>query len=376
LNKAVFATQSLNDKISNRQLQILLVLDILGTGVTALPRTAAESAGQDGWVSVLIAALAAAVVVWLAATLAQRFPSMSFPDYTSAVLPRPLAVVCSVGLLVKLTVTCALELRIFGEIIRHTMLPQTPFAVVCGLMLLLSAYAAAKGYETRARIGEILIYIVVLPLVFVFALAARESDFTNLLPVLDTPVADILNGAGQSLFAFTGMELVLLAYPYLAKPKQARRAAVQAILLTGGLMAAVTVITLARFTSSGTMASPWPVLDMMDTVDLPGSFIERQEALMMTFWIVSLFAVVNAGLFFSALLLRDTVKRGKHYQYILFLIPVIFALSLWPESMTRTYALLRLLNRTFGTALYAFVIPLLLVMAFLRRKKKEGEGNA
>ena len=367
--------RALNDKISNRQLQILLVLDILGTGVTALPRTAAESAGRDGWVSVLLASLAAAIVVWLAATLAQRFPSMSFPDYAAAILPKPFAAALSAVLIVKLVGTCALELRIFGEIVRHTMLPETPFPAVCALMLLLSAYAAGKGYETRARVGEILIYLAALPLVFVFALAARETDFTNLMPVLDTPLTGILAGAGQSVFAFTGMELVLLAYPYLANPKQARGAAVGAILLTGGLMAAVTVITLARFTAAGAMASPWPVLDMMDTVDLSGSFIERQEALMMTFWIVSLFAVVNAGLFFSSLLLRDAVKRGKHYQYVLALLPVIFALSLMPSGMAQTYALLRLLNRTLGTALYAGVIPGMLAMALLRRKK-EGGANA
>ena len=367
--------QSLNDKISNRQLQILLVLDILGTGVTVLPRTAAVSAGRDGWVSVLAAALAAAAVVWLAATLAGRFPSMSFPDYTAALLSKPLAAVLSVGLIGKLVVTCALELRVFGEIIRHTMLPETPFPVVCALMLLVSAYAAGKGYETRARIGEILIFIVVLPLVFIFALAARETDFTNLLPVMETPPVDILKGAGQSLFAFTGMELVLLAYPYLARPKRARGAAVGAVLLTGGLMAAVTVITIARFTAAGTVSSPWPVLDMMDTVDLPGSFIERQEALMMTFWIVSLFAVVNAGLFFSSLLLRDVVKRGKHFWYVLGLIPVIFLFSLCPADMTQTYVLLRLLNRVLGTALYFGVIPILLVIALLRRKK-EGEADA
>ena len=360
--------QSLNDKISLRQLQVLLVLDILGTGVTALPRTAANAAAQDGWLSVLIATAAACLVVFMAASLAKRFPSMSFPNYTAAILPAPLATLLSLALTIKITLNCALELRIFGEIVRHTMLPTTPFAVVCATMLLISAYAAAKGYETRARIGEILIFIVLVPLVVIFGLSLRETDMTNLAPVLDTPPLQILDGAAQSVFAFTGMELVLLAFPYLSKPQKARGAATLAILATGLIMTIVTALTIARFTADGTTPRPWPVLDMMDTIELPGSFVERQEALMMSFWIVSLFAVVNAGLFFSSLLLRDIVRRGKHYMYVLLLLPVIFIISLLPESMTQTYNLLRLLNRTVGTAFYAAIIPLLLLAAILRKK--------
>ena len=365
--------QALNDKISLRQLQILLVLDILGTGVTALPRTAASYAAQDGWVSVLFAALAACAVAFMAATLAGRFPSMSFPHYTEALWPRPLAAIIGLALTAKLVLNCALELRIFGEIVRHTMLPETPFAVVCALMLLVSAYAAAKGYETRARIAEILIFVVAVPLVVIFTLAARESDYTNLMPVLDTPVQDIANGAAHSAFAFTGVELILLAFPYLAKPQKARRAAVSAVAITGVVMAAVTAMTIARFSPAGVLPRAWPVLDMMDAIDLPGSFVERQEALMMSFWIVSLFAVVNAGLFFSSLLLRDITRRGKHYQYVLGLTPIVFALSLLPRGMTQTYALLRTLNHTVGTAFYLGVIPLLLLTAIARRKKQVRE---
>ena len=368
--------QSLNDKISLRQLQILLVLDILGTGVTALPRIAAESAGQDGWISVIIATAAACLVVFMAASLAKRFPNMSFPNYTAAILPAPLASLISLVLTIKITLNCALELRIFGEIVRHTMLPTTPFAVVCAIMLLISAYAAARGYETRARIGEILIFVALLPLIVIFSLAARETDLSNLQPVLDVTPMQILDGAAQSVFAFTGMELILLAFPYLAKPQKARRAATLAILAVGLLMTIVTALTIARFTAAGTTPRPWPVLDMMDTIDLPGSFIERQEALMMSFWIVSLFAVVNAGLFFSSLLLRDIVKHGKHSMYVLLLIPIIFLLSMLPESMTQTYNFLRLLNRTLGSAFYAAVIPLLLLIAILRKTGTDQKHGA
>jgi len=364
---------SLNDKISIRQLQILLILDVLGTGVTALPRVTASIAGRSGWLCVLGATGLAAAAAWLMMTLALRFPGKTFPEYSAMLLSRPLGMIAAAVLIAKITAGCAFELRVFGEIVRRTMLPQTPFAIVCGVLLLVAAYAAGKGYETRARIAEILIFIVILPLVFIFGLAAREIDFSNLLPLFDADAQGILRGTAEAGFAFTGIEFALLAVPYLAKPVGARKGVVGAVVVTGLLMAVITVFTLARFGAANVLNRLWPVLDMMDTVELPGSFIERQEALMMSLWIVSLFAVVNAGLFFSSVLLRDTVKKGKHYMYVLGLLPVMFALAYWPSDAEQAYAFMRGLNLTLGLAFYAGIVPLLFVAALLR---KAGERRA
>ena len=44
-----------NDKISVRQLQVLLILDIFGTGVIVMPRIAASIAGENGWLVAIFA---------------------------------------------------------------------------------------------------------------------------------------------------------------------------------------------------------------------------------------------------------------------------------------------------------------------------------
>ena len=42
-----------NDKISIRQLQALLILDLFGTGVVTLPRQTVNVAGNDAYIAVL-----------------------------------------------------------------------------------------------------------------------------------------------------------------------------------------------------------------------------------------------------------------------------------------------------------------------------------
>jgi spore germination protein len=356
-----------NDKVSIRQLQVLLILDIFGTGVTALPRVVSVFAGQNGWLCVIIATAMAAVCAYLITAVAQRFPGKTFFAYTSALLTRPVGVLLTLAFVIKMALMSAYELRFFGEIVRQTLLEKTPFGIICAGMLLLAAYAASKGYETRARIAEILIFIVFLPLIFVAAIVSSDVDFSNLLPVMTAPTENILSGAGAAFFAFSGLEFCLLCYPYLNRPKTARKSVIRTVLLIGALMTVITVVSIARFGPAELRRTLWPVIAMMDATTLPGSFLERQGAMIMSFWIVSVFAFVNAGLFFSSLLLKDVCGKGNHSTYILILIPVIFGLSLIPENIVQLLGQFAAVNQALN-AVFVFLIPLILLIAAKLRK--------
>lgn len=358
---------SLNNKISIRQFQVLLVLDIFGIGITSLPRSVAEFAGQDGWILIIIATVLACVCVYIISTIAGMFPNDTFVEYSSKILTRPVGILLSCGFVIKIILSLSFELRVFGEIIKQIMLFNTPFGLIALSMILLGAFAAAKGYETRGRIAEILIFIILIPLLFVFGVAITDVDFTNLKPIMVTSHQNILKGGFFTVFAFSGMDFVLLAYPYIRRPESARKGSLQAIILVGILMLLITVITIARFGPFDVAHQMWPVLEIMDTIDLPGSFIERQDALIMSFWIISIFVIVNAGMFFSSLLMRDIVKKGKHSLYIIICIPIVYFISFFPQNIAETYELMDFVYITFGSA-YLIVIPIVLLIVAKVRK--------
>jgi spore germination protein len=113
----------------------------------------------------------------------------------------------------------------------------------------------------------------------------------------------------------------------------------------------------------------WPVLKMMDTISLPGSVVDRQGALIMTFWIISAYATINAALFFSSLLLKDVVGRGRHSYYILALIPIIAILAHLPENLVAVYDYFMLSHHTFGLATMVVLPLLILIVAKIRGLK-------
>ncbi len=361
---------SFNDKISIRQLQVLLILDIFGTGVIVLPRRVAEFGDQDGWIVIIIATLIAMIYAYFITSIGRMFPNKSFLEYTSIILSKPIAILISIGFIIKIVIGIAMEIRFFAEIIRQTMLYSTPFIVIFFGIILVSAYAAAKGYETRARIAEVLIYIMFIPLAFVFGVVAFDVDYSNLLPIMKTPPVNLIIGGFFTGISFKGMEFCLLVYPYIQKPKAVRKAVVNAIGFIGILMCFVTIITIGKFGPFDVKRQMWPVLEMMDSIDFPGSFIERQDALIMSFWIIATFSVVNSGLFFSSILLKDIFKKGRHSLYILACIPIVLIIAYIPKSIVDVYNIMEAVFITFGIV-YMLIIPLILMLVAKARRLGE-----
>lgn len=357
---------SQNDKISIRQLQTLLILDVFGTGVIILPRIAAQYAAQDGWIVIIFVTLLACLQVFLITTLAKMFPNDSFLTYCSKIVSRPLAFLISAGFIVKIIITIALELRFFGEIIKQTLLYHTPLYVVFIAMVMVCGYVAAKGIEARARTGELLLPVLLIPIVFVFVLASFNVSFSNLQPVFSATPGEIAEAVYYCGYSYSGIEFLLLVFPYLNNPKRARKASLHAVLFIGLLMILITVVTIAQFGPVDVIRQQWPVLSMMSLIDFPGAFIERQDALIMSFWIISVFAIVNAGMFFAAAQLKDIVQKGRLSVYILCLIPPVALVSFYPNNMAQVFDLMQKTFFTFGLA-YMMLIPLvLLVIAKIR----------
>ena len=170
-----------------------------------------------------------------------------------------------------------------------------------------------------------------------------------------------MSGGIYTLFYFSGIEFIFLVYPYIKEKNKIQRASLKSVLIVGILMTFTSIITIARFGKYDIAHQMWPVLEMMDTIDLPGSFIERQEALIMTFWIISIFMIVNAGMFFSSLIFKDIVKIGTHTIFICICTPIIYFISFLPKNIAQVYKIMDIFNFTFGTA-YLIVIPLLLFL--------------
>ena len=358
-----------NDKISMRQLQALLILDILGACITNIPKKAVAYAVQDGWISTLVSLLLACASVYLITTSGKILAGRQFTEYAGIILGKPLGALLAAGLFVKIAVCTGMQLRLFGEIVRQIMLPNTPIGVVTALIAISGLAAAAAGYEARARAGEILVFVVTVPMLILLAFVAFTADFTNLLPLFKSHPADIARGGAANMAAFTGIEFLYLVFPFIRSGgwKEVRPAAIKAVTAAGALALIITVVTIAKFSPAVLATEKWPLIQLMDSAGTPGSFLERMDAVLMSFWIVSAYAMVSAGVFFSALLTKSVIKAGGYRGHAVFCALLVFAVSFAAANEDTANAVLNFMFAYFG-GFYYFIIPVLLIcVAKIRR---------
>ncbi|NLM48995.1 MAG: GerAB/ArcD/ProY family transporter [Epulopiscium sp.] len=360
---------SKNEKICIRQLESLLILDLYSRGVLFLPRLAVEAANQDGWICLIGATILAAFYGFIITRLVRRFPNDTFVEFSAKILSKPVGMVLSLLFFVKLIIFAAFELRIFGEVVKQILLPQTPIEVIIASMLLIASYLVRKGFEARARLGEILFFIVFIPLISVLIFVLPDADFGNLQPFLTTSFTHFLKSSYDLSLTYIAIELLLLVGPFINDYRKLEKASVISIFFVGILNVISAIIVLAVFGVVQTKRQLLPFMVLMGIVEIPGAFIERQEILMIIFWILSDFSFINASLYFSSLIIKRVSKIEDQGFLVLPLVPIVYLISLFPDNIVQTTDWILVL-RSFRI-LFMFFIPLVLLL--VARLRKLGE---
>lgn len=354
-----------NDKISIRQLQALLILDLFGTAVVTLPRQTVYVAGNDGWIAVLIGSAIMAIFTIVFTTLGQRHTDKTVVELSQILLSRPIGILVSLGLAVKIMIGAGLELRIFCEMIGQSMLFRTPILVTALAMILICGYVSALGYECRARTGEILFVFVFVPFLILMLIAVFAADYSNLRPVLSHNSSSFLYGAWDTILSFQGLEFLFLVFPYLQQPKRAKKAMIEAGIAIAFFMTLITLLTIAVFGEYSVINKLFPVLQMMDSLQIPGSFLDRQDIFMLWFWVASLFASISAALFFVTILF-ERIQQNKNKKiparkWMIFVMIVVFVVAVFPQDVAKTYDYMKLLKQ-YGGVFYILILPVVLLI--------------
>lgn len=361
-----------NGLISTRQLNMLLILYIFAKSITTLPKKVAEMGGHNGWVLILIATVFAIICLYFINFICKLNPNLSFFDNICKIIGRPLAIIICIGFLIKILIGTAFEVRLFCEVLKELILFNTPIGIVAISMILVGGYMASKGYEARGRMSELLIFIVFIPLIFVCLVTIFDVDFNNLRPIFrEISSTQVIEGGFSTLFYFSGIEFIFFVYPYVndGEKKKIQKNTISSLILVGIIITLISILTIARFGVKDLTHQMWAVLEMMDTLDIPGSFIERQDSLIMLFWIVAIFVIINTGIFFSSIMAKDILKKGKHINYIWVFMVIIYILSFMPKNISKVYEFFNIYNYTFEL-FYILILPVMLfIIAKIRGLK-------
>lgn len=350
------------EKISSRQAIFLLVILIFPTGLFFLPSVASHLAGQDAWLSMLLATLAGLLIAWITANLSLRFPDKTLFKFLELILGRWPGKLVALSYVWWYIHTTAEVLRQFGDFMSTIFLAETPIIVIEILIMAIAAYTVRGGLEVFARVNDLILPLILAAVLVMFVLGTPEMDFKRLLPVfVDNGIVPVMKGSVMPATWMGYVVTICVLTPCLNKPQDAYKVAAVSTITFGLYLSIVAVSSIATFGPE--VSARWiiPFLNQIRMIHI-ANFLDRLEPALMVIWVAG--GAVQLSFFYWVAVLGCAQWLGlKDYKPLVLPVGVILlALSIMAhDSILDLFTLVSLYWGPYALTLYQAGIPLLLL---------------
>lgn len=332
-----------NEKISLRQFKRIIVFDIFSVSGLIIPRIAVGFAGRDGISAIIVGTIIAFIYALIILAITKNL-NENFLDYSIHNAGKVLTFIVGALYIIKLFACCVFATRLFGEVINETLLEETDSRIIIIMLLLISAYAASKGFEVRARITEVLYFIVIVPLLIFLLLGLRDADISNLMPIFTESPKDIITGGYGVFLTFSLLELILFSAPFIqidktnvSKERSIFSYIVQALIIGVIMDLLLFLVTVGILGIEETKAKVWSTISIIQVIELPGGFIQRQDALLISIWMLSIFTIISGFIYYISLITKKIIHVQTQNYLIIPIILFIFGASVIPMDADKYY---------------------------------------
>ncbi len=353
-----------NERISIRQVTVLLILQMFNTGMLILPKLATEFVDRNGYVLPILAVILGSIYIFCITKLTNMFSQDTMVEFLPKIFPKFIANVIMFVFALKIIISTGLELRMFGEMVGLVMLPKTPIIIIILIMLLTVAYLVKSGVEAMARMAEILIYFVFLPLVIAFWGVVQQADYRQIMPFFQTDIESLGWGAYYISLSFMPIEFMLMTSGLMKNTQKARKSMFIAVIVIAILQDIMILLTYTGIGVEETQRQIWPVLTLMQSIQSTESIIGNREIFMMSGWIFSIFMYISSGLYFTSLIGTRSFGFKRENIFVLPLVPIVYFISIWPQGLVETYDYYIRFQRDFGIW---FLVPVPLALFLIAK---------
>ncbi len=318
------------NKISIHQMQILMLFNILGCSILTFPKLISKASNNAFVFSIILGILFAVFSTFLILYSLKESNGTSFNEFLKDTCGTFFSKIIILVFLTKIVFSLSTILNIFVRMTNNILLPKTNSSLILFLFLLLTGYLCYKEQSVRAKTSQVIFYIFLLYILVFVVVSIFNIKIENLPNVLNANSIDLFQGSLTTFFAFSSIIFFYFEYFYIEKKETIIKSSIGVIVLTGLLVLLFTLICISTFTLVGVRYLSFPTFDAMARISVANSFITRNEALVLNFWIFVIFSFVATGVFYGHLLFADffNLKNINNKFYIFLISFILFVMNM------------------------------------------------
>lgn len=362
------------NKVTVGQFSLLLLLVISGSKFLSLPSKLAESVGHDGWLVIAVAfawdMVCIAFLAWaIKLNQANKLPIDKILRLSlTPVVEKAVLVVFFVLFVMRsimLLNSCYRMFAVTFDVSTNWIMFVLPIVVV-------AYFAIARGFNSIARMGQLMCAVIVLCIVALLSFTLRQTDFGGIFPIAEVGWNKIFHSAFQHSIWFSDYIFVYFIMEHLHVKKHVFRPIFVSFAVGVVLTVAMNVIFVALF---GSIAPEIKLaMSKISVFSVAETTSGRWDWLTLSVWIMSV--LIKIVIFIYCAYKCGEKLFGLHFTKpnictilliaLLLMLPLVVPAERVVESLT-TYMLVPF-------ALVQYLLPLALPLLATIANKKVGTG--
>jgi spore germination protein (amino acid permease) len=349
-----------------------IVVTVVGIGIFSYPRDVASLVGGDVWAITIGAGLLNLLVLKLVIQAIKVNGFRRITDIVRGNLGSFFGGIVLLFMLIPNIVAISLGMRAFVEVVKIYLLEKTPTEFLIFITILVGVYIVRGGIRSNVKFNEITLWVMFIPMIIILLFAIGMADFTNVLPVFRNKPENYFNALVGAMFSFGGLEIVYLIAPLLKNKKKAYKNIITSITFIVFFYTLVAVLCIAVFSTAETKKLLWPMITMVRTIEIPGSFIERWDGVVMALWVIFYFTTFSNGYTYSSYLLSDAVALKDIRVSTMILAPFIYIIAMTPTNISELYSAVHTIT-PINLIINLVILPFVLIITGRRIRHEEKE---
>ncbi|WP_027623646.1 GerAB/ArcD/ProY family transporter [Clostridium lundense] len=357
--------------ISSYGLFATLVVTVIGVNVFSYPSELANLVGGDGWLVIFLSGVIVYTLIYFICKVEKKNDYSHTYEILKSRFGKVIGILVALSLIWYSIFFISMGLRVFTEEIKLYLLEKTPTEFIFVVTILAGTYLVRGEIDNLIKFNEISFWLMFIPVILVLVLSVYDADFTNILPILNSPPNNYVKGTIAGVNRFAGFQILLLIIPFLKDKKNVAKVAFKSMLFITVFYAAVFILVVSVFGKNQTKILLWPVITMIKYINIPGSFIERWEGIIMSIWVIFYFTTFTNHYYFAADLLKKVLKLKDIKLSSAIIVPFIYLIALYPNNVAEVYSL----GTRYGNIFFLINLIIIPVVLLLMPSPRKGGGK-
>ncbi|MBI6872152.1 GerAB/ArcD/ProY family transporter [Clostridium aciditolerans] len=310
--------------ISPSQLTLILVGSMLGIGILNLANDVVKYAKQDGWISCILGAAYPLYMTFIANYMCKKFPKYNILKLSKKFLGKFLGTISNITFLsyfILLITEIASGISNVLKVYMVSFLKNNQLLLVA---FLAPAFIAYKGIKTLRRVNELIFYLSIL-MFFIPIAVLKSGSFLNVMPVFSSGLINIVKASKETAFAYSGIEILFLIYPYLQSSKDLKKSTLKSILITMTIYTWVVFSVIYYLGADIVPKFTWSTVVMSEAIVIP--VINNFRYIFMVLWSLIMLKTMSNDYYAVAYGMSQLTSIAKRKTFVYLIFPLLFYIS-------------------------------------------------